>query len=249
MSLVLPFYRADLQPPFLLFAHGLGSRNPQVRSHLNDDWVQVTAEAAKASNNSFLAYTARGHGRSSGWESTASSDLEQFTWSRLAEDMLWMADTQGIEQFIAGGNSMGSATSLYCAMHHPDRVLGLVLVRLPTAWEERKARRKHLLKSAERLRVELPDSVYPSVLEGASLSDLPNETSGEYAKITCPVLILAIENDDAHPLSTAYAVHRLIPHSKLVISSSEERAAYEFPALISTFLNEIRDNNFRENVC
>ena len=243
MSLVLPSYRVDLQPPFLLFAHGLGSRNPQARSHLNDDWVQVAAEAAKAANASFLTYTARGHGRSTGWESSAVTDPLQFTWARLSEDMLSTADAQGLGAFVAGGNSMGSATALYCAMQHPDRVLGLVLVRLPTAWEERKARRKHLLRSAERLRNESPDSIYPRVLEGATLSDLPEESSEEYAKVKCPVLILAVENDDAHPLSTAHVIHRLVPHSKMHVSSTEEVAAEEFPPLIANFLLEIRSAN------
>lgn len=120
----LPFFRVDLSPPFLIFTHGLGSSYPKVKSHKNDAWVNVAAEASKLNNNSFLTYTARGHGDSKGWQVTASLNLFQFTWKSLASDMATVADSEGIDKFVAGGSSMGSATALFCAIQHPERVLG-----------------------------------------------------------------------------------------------------------------------------
>jgi hypothetical protein len=121
------------------------------------------------------------------------------------------------------------------------------MVRPPTAWAERLARRPYLLNAADRLAQEcaakiskedtsvdtqaaLDDTVvapssssyscadsemkttgsasqvrhdlYPSVLRGAALADLPDiERDIEmYQRVTCPVLLLTIEGDKSHPI-------------------------------------------------
>jgi pimeloyl-ACP methyl ester carboxylesterase len=238
--LYLPFYRVNLAAPFFIFTHGLGSKNPQEKCHKNDNWVSVAAEAAKLSNSSFLTYTARGHGESKGWQDTAATDSSQFTWRRLADDMNWISNTQGVDKFVAGGSSMGSATALYCAIQYPEKVLGLVLVRLPTAWETRLARKRFILNSASRFHAAHPEGLFHHVLEGAAEADLPpRDSSGTYDKISCPVLILTIEGDEVHPVSTAEAVHALIPQSTLVIAKTEEEAAADWPFKIASFVSDL----------
>jgi len=79
-----------------------------------------------------IRYDARGHGKSSG-----TLVPEDYNWPSLAQDMLGIADALGIDKFIAGGQSMGCATSLYAALAAPQRITGLVLVNPPTAWESR----------------------------------------------------------------------------------------------------------------
>lgn len=64
---------------------------------------------------------------------------ESYQWSNLAKDMIGIADELNVKQFVAGGQSMGSATSLYAALTAPKRVVGLVLVIPPTAWKTRRA--------------------------------------------------------------------------------------------------------------
>ncbi|MBI1258156.1 MAG: alpha/beta fold hydrolase [Chloroflexi bacterium] len=81
-----------------------------------------------------VRYDARGHGQSG-----MSEALPDYHWSALAQDMLALADQVGFETFIAGGQSMGCATSMYAALAAPERIKGLVLMNVPTAWETRAA--------------------------------------------------------------------------------------------------------------
>jgi 3-oxoadipate enol-lactonase len=82
-----------------------------------------------------VRYDARGHG-----ESGATTDPDDYTYPRLAADQLGLADALGIDRFVVGGLSMGSATALHTAVAVPDRVLALVLGIPPTAWQGRQAR-------------------------------------------------------------------------------------------------------------
>ena len=81
-----------------------------------------------------LRWDAPGHGRS-----RPVGDPDELLWSGLGELMLSVADGHGIERFVAGGASMGAATSLWAAVIAPERVAALLLVVPPTAWETRAA--------------------------------------------------------------------------------------------------------------
>ena len=82
-----------------------------------------------------VRYDARGHGDSGG-----TTDPADYAYPGLAADQLGLADALGIDRFVVGGMSMGSATALHTAVAAPDRVLALVLGIPPTAWEGRQAR-------------------------------------------------------------------------------------------------------------
>jgi pimeloyl-ACP methyl ester carboxylesterase len=79
-----------------------------------------------------IRYDARGHGTSG-----ASASPTDYTWPRLADDMLTIADQLGVDRFVAGGQSMGCATALYAALAAPHRTQALILATPPTAWETR----------------------------------------------------------------------------------------------------------------
>jgi len=81
-----------------------------------------------------VRYDARGHGRSA----PARDDAGQ-TWPAMAADLLELVTALGLERPIAGGASMGTATSLHAAVRNPGAFSGLLLVVPPTAWETRKA--------------------------------------------------------------------------------------------------------------
>ena len=49
--------------------------------------------------------------------------------------MLTVASSYDLGRFIAGGVSMGAATALYAALQAPDRMAGLLLVRLAAGIE------------------------------------------------------------------------------------------------------------------
>mmetsp|Transcript_19371 Transcript_19371/g.26619 ORF Transcript_19371/g.26619 Transcript_19371/m.26619 type:complete len:272 (-) Transcript_19371:1371-2186(-) len=222
--------------PGVVIGHGLGSSNPKLKSHTSDKWATILATSCSKKGNPVVLYTARGHGDSSGWETTAEDDMEQFTWKRLASDMISVADHYNLNKIVVAGSSMGSATALYAAIENPSRIVGVILLR---AWESRKERSKNLASSAKKCKLENPSSKYHFVLRGTALSDLPSIDDPVYSTINCPVLILAIEGDDAHPLSTATKLLELLKNSELFVSKSHKDASEEWPALIDRFMDKL----------
>lgn len=219
----------------VILAHGLGAKDPREKDHC-DKWIEM-ARRNFVSNPSIgsIAYTARGHGRSHGWEDTAESDILQFTWRRLADDMIGIADHFNITAFIACGSSMGSATSLFAAMYYPERVRAVIMIRPPTAWEVRRSRKGHLQKSASNLQKHSPEGIHHFVLMGAAEADLPPLNSELYDNIRCPVLILTYEGDEAHPVSTAMALSERIEGARLCVASDIRTAQNTWADTISEF--------------
>lgn len=232
--------------PVMILGHGLGVGNLRKRNHVTDKWIRLASSACLHTNDvGVISYTARGHGDSTGWESTAHSDKAQFTWERLAGDMLEIVDnfsspSSPSSSFLAGGSSMGSATALFTAIQNPDRVRGLLLMRPPTAWESRAKRKQNLLSVAHKLlSEEEPGEQYHNVLLGAAEADLPPLDSDLYSRIQCPVLILTIAHDDAHPVSTAEGLLGVLANASLHVSEDVETAAQTWPDLISDFVRSI----------
>ena len=112
--------------PLFLWGHGLLGSVAQEDSVPIFDWSSVCAHAR------LIRYDARSHG-----DSDLDLDPAHLRWPELARDMLGLADALGAPRALLGGVSMGCATSLHAAVSAPDRVLGLVLVAPPTAWETR----------------------------------------------------------------------------------------------------------------
>ncbi len=147
----------------LLFQHGLGGNEAQVAQVIPEglDWRRITTEC-------------RGHG------SSTFGMPRPFSIAMFAADVIAAADEKGVDRFIVGGISMGAAIALHLAKTHPERVMGLILVR--PAWSFARAPDNltpireiaALLRShppaegqtlfarsatAERLRVEAPDNL------------------------------------------------------------------------------------------
>jgi pimeloyl-ACP methyl ester carboxylesterase len=110
----------------LLWSHGL------TFSMATEDAIGFFHWGQFPEHHRLIRYDARGHGRSS-----TSSNAADYQWPEMARDMFGVADHYGAERFIAGGQSMGCATSIYAALQSPDRISGLVLMCPPTAWETR----------------------------------------------------------------------------------------------------------------
>jgi len=236
----------------ILIGHGLGPKNPKEKNHLNDKYVDMALNAInerdKVKNISSqiitITYTARGHGDSTGWESTAASNPDQFTWIKLADDMVSLASKFHLSKFIACGSSMGSATSLYAAINYPERVHAIIMMRPPTAWNDRLMRRKTLLSSANKCQEASKEGeLHHLVIRGTAYSDLPSlEDIEAYGKIKCPLLILTVEGDDSHPVSTAEAIKSMVPHAELYIAENDKKATKTWPNLIKTFVEKVTIN-------
>lgn len=229
----------------LVLGHGLGVKNPKLTHHKADPWLNLALSAVGRLDITCVLYTARGHGESIGWQDSAESNPSQFIWSKMCFDMKIIMDYIGppAERTIIGGSSMGAATALYTAMN-TDKICGLILIRPPTAWETRLARRGVLIKQAQKLLDANPDARYHYVIQASAMSDLPNPTDDMemYKRIKCPVLIFAIDGDDAHPVSTATVLASAIGDNvQLFVAETNDQAKHVFPNLIVDFINRCRE--------
>ncbi len=99
----------------------------------------------------FIVYDARGHGQS---ESPPSPD--QYSSDIVAEDLLQLLKTLGIDKAVVGGLSMGGYQSLRFYLRHPEVVTALILMdtgpgyRNPThreEWNHQMEERANLLET------------------------------------------------------------------------------------------------------
>jgi len=218
-----------------VWGHGLGSTDPALRTRFNDGASEVIFSAMAKSGLGCICYDARGHGASKGWEDSANHDQLQFSWPRLGEDMLEVAASCG-DKIVLGGSSMGAASAVYAALQKPEKVKGLVLVRLPTAWEERKLRKPQLEAAAKALQMKYAtNGQRHHVLQGSAQSDLP-PLSTLHKVLDIPVLILACRGDPTHPVSTAEALRDISTNTHLHISESYAEGKSEWPDLVAEFL-------------
>ena len=99
----------------VVFQHGLGSNVEQAEGLLGG------LEGIK-----LISMDCPGHGQS------VLPDGYEPSFEAYARDLLHLLDQLKIKKAIFGGISMGSGIALHMAVHHPERVEGLILVR--PAW-------------------------------------------------------------------------------------------------------------------
>ena len=236
--------------PAYFWGHGLSGSMAQDAQFSMFNWKRLAA------SHRVVRWDARGHGASGG-----TPDPDTYRWDNLARDLLALADTLGVERFVAGGVSMGAATALHAAHLAPDRVLGLVLVLAPTAYETRAAQGDMYRDGAELVEREgvaayvekqnaqpapailaafadmyhfspaVSEPLLPSVLRGAGMSDLP--TAEEVRTITAPTLLLPWDTDPGHPMSTSEVLLSLLP-------TAERHAAYSLEE-VGTWTDRVED--------
>ncbi|MER9296359.1 alpha/beta hydrolase [Mesorhizobium sp. M0621] len=119
----------------VVFQHGLGGDAAQAAQNFPDgpQYHRLTVEC-------------RAQGGS------GAGTTRPFSIAMFADDVLAAADAAGIDHFVAGGVSMGAAIALQLATRHPDRVLGLVLVRPACAFEAAPQNMRAYVEVAELIR-------------------------------------------------------------------------------------------------
>jgi pimeloyl-ACP methyl ester carboxylesterase len=83
-------------------------------------YVVMGSRALERSGHRVVAYDARAHGSSEGGD--------DYSYDRLAEDLLAVLDDRGIDTAVLAGASMGAHTLTKFALVHPERVAGLVIM-------------------------------------------------------------------------------------------------------------------------
>lgn len=113
----------------VLWGHGLTS------SMAAEDQVAIMTPDPDRERFRLVRFDARSHG-----ESGTSTEVAEHAYPELARDQVGLADALGLDRFVTGGASLGSGTALHVVTQVPERVLGLILMIPPTAWEGRAGR-------------------------------------------------------------------------------------------------------------
>ena len=241
-----------------------GSGPPAVQLHgLLSDRAANTAGgldlAAELSGHRTVRYDARGHGGSA-----AEPVAADWTWPRLAEDLLRLLDAVAPGEPVHGiGPSMGAATLLHAALAEPGRFRSLTLCVPSTAWASRRGQagtyrqgadlvERHGLEAylrAGRAATRPPavadrpvhpprvdPGLLPAVLRGAAGTDLPPVE--ELSRIGVPALVLAWSEDATHPLSTAEALRAALPGDALHVAGTPAELA-EWPRRCADFVRAV----------
>ncbi|MEE3853366.1 alpha/beta hydrolase [Gordonia sp. LSe1-13] len=236
--------------PAAVWAHGMSSRAYGEESSGQFDWRAVS------SRHRLIRYDARGHGRSSGGQTA-----EEYTWPELAGDLLALLDVAAPgERVHAIGASMGTATIVCAALAHPERFNRLVLTTPPTIWDTRRALTPLRVADADEIErgglaaymraapdvpaspaladtkryvgpVSARASIYPWVLRGSAITDLPS--ADELGALTQPTLILAWTGDPAHPVSSGERLAAALPNAELRVAST--------PSALRSWSDEVAD--------
>jgi pimeloyl-ACP methyl ester carboxylesterase len=83
-------------------------------------YVVMGSKALERSGHRVIAYDARAHGES--------DPGDDYSYDRLATDLLAVLDDREIEKAVLAGASMGAHTITKFALDHPDRVAALVIL-------------------------------------------------------------------------------------------------------------------------
>ncbi|HET9102367.1 MAG TPA: alpha/beta fold hydrolase [Solirubrobacteraceae bacterium] len=86
-------------------------------------YVVMGSTALVRGGHRVLAYDARGHGHSS-----AAPQPAAYRYEELGSDLIAVLDARGVSRAVLAGASMGAHTLLWLALHHPERVAGLVVI-------------------------------------------------------------------------------------------------------------------------
>ncbi|MDA0180738.1 alpha/beta hydrolase [Solirubrobacter phytolaccae] len=83
-------------------------------------YVVMGSKALERAGHRVVMYDARAHGQSDGGD--------DYSYDRLAQDLLAVLDDRGIDKATLAGASMGAHTITRFALLHPDRVAGLAIL-------------------------------------------------------------------------------------------------------------------------
>jgi pimeloyl-ACP methyl ester carboxylesterase len=104
----------DGEGPAVVLLHGLTATRR---------YVVMGSRSLQRSGHRVIAYDARGHGRSS-----PAVDPRAYEYADLGADLEAVMDACGVRRAVLAGASMGAHTSLWLALHRPERVAGVVVI-------------------------------------------------------------------------------------------------------------------------
>ena len=140
-------------------------------------YVVMGSKALERSGHRVIAYDARGHGRSS-----PAPVPEAYTYDNLGRDLEAVLDASQIERAVLAGASMGAHTSLWLALHAPDRVAGMVVIT--PAYDPRSHDRDGRFENWDALADALERDGVEGFIAASARRDLPESWQETVEKVT-----------------------------------------------------------------
>jgi pimeloyl-ACP methyl ester carboxylesterase len=185
----------------VLLAHGLTATRR---------YVVMGSSALERGGHRVLAYDARGHGTSS-----AAQAPFEYRYEDLGADMEAVLDNAGVERAVLAGASMGAHTLVWLALHHPERVAGLVIITPAFDGGEDEAAR---IARWDALSDGLRSGGIDGFVEAYGVPDVPEKWRETVIKVIRQRLAL-----HEHPDAVADAL-RAVPRSRPFASLDDLRA-------------------------
>ena len=244
------FYESHGAGDAIVFAHGRGG------NHLSW-WQQVAAFQGRFR---CITFDQRGWGLSEGPADTPAP-------ATVTADLVGLLDHLEIDRAVLVAQSMGGISSLGVALHHPERVAGLVLAdttggigdpsvtslledvhppddpfrrALSDSFIEERPALTFLFGSIGHINTPMPVSLVSGLFRAP---DGPKAT--DLARMTVPTLLVVGREDKIFPVNVIEAVHRLIPGSRLEIvdraaHSTHFEQAEVFNGLLTEFIASLK---------
>jgi pimeloyl-ACP methyl ester carboxylesterase len=222
--------------PPVIFSHGL---------FMDHEMFAPQVEALK-SKYRCITWDERGHA------GTASDTLAPFSYYDSADDLAALMKHLGIERAVLAGMSQGGFLSLRCALTHPERVRGLVLIDTQAGQEDPERLKGHMQLADAWAENGLSDQL-ASIIEGIILGDgwsgagawkdkwrrirpvnmlgcmqtlaSRDDVTGRLAEIKVPALVIHGDADAAIELALAEKLAAGLPDAELVVVPGAGHAA------------------------
>ncbi|MFK7799323.1 MAG: alpha/beta fold hydrolase [Aureispira sp.] len=178
---------------------------------------------AFANKYRIITLETRGHGKST-------FNHKKFSYELFAEDTYAVLEALGVDSALVIGFSDGGITGLVLAEQHPEKVKNLVIIGSNSVPDSTAVypsdiewvQNMDIAQTATELQATFPNCPAPQKLptfvkkmQKLWLNE-PNLMDKDLQKISCPVLIIAGENDIIKIEHQVY-LHRTIPNSHLLI--------------------------------
>ncbi|MBI2165404.1 MAG: alpha/beta fold hydrolase [Chloroflexi bacterium] len=209
-----------------------------------------------------ILHDLRGHG-----QSDAPSDLAQYSWDIVIEDIYQLLRNLGVRQAIVGGLSLGGLVSLHFYIRHPEMTKALILMdtgpgfRNPesrAAWDRERLRVSAVLEKggmvafmvspySENDYYTSPDimvSLNPVGLSNINRALQTNQEMVPLEKVTVPTLVIVGQNDTA-AIAPANYMHRKIQGSRMaVVPGAGHGSNMDQPEIFNrAILDFLKDHN------
>ncbi|HEY3728764.1 MAG TPA: alpha/beta hydrolase [Solirubrobacteraceae bacterium] len=187
-------------------------------------YVVMGSTALARSGHRVVSYDARGHGSSS-----PAQQPDQYGYEELGQDLVAALDWAGIERAVLAGASMGAHTLLWLALHHPERVGGMVVIT--PAYESERNDDPARLARWDALSEGLRSGGVEGFVAAYGEPDVPEQWRETVLKVIRQRLSL-----HEHPEALAEALH-IVPRSR-PFGELSELAAIEVPAIVVASADE-----------